>query len=1244
MLRGRELFLFIRAENRASATLRMVSRDVRALTRVRDLDTRAEGLAIRQAQIAARQTENIRKMQDRGFTATGRASRAAQLGETQARLVDRQLRVAQQRAKLERQLGAGRVTALRQTVGQLGLYSEALTVTQRRVARLMVAEQGLNAAMRNNKLVVQQLVGENAALARQSAQLALAQEEIKRRMPLVQMERLAYLAQHVGRLLIFAGAVGTVALGAAANAAANFQRNATLVATQTGDIGTGMETVVRNSKFLQQAFLDIGQDSTSSLDQINDAAYNLFSTIETLGNSQQGLQTGAQMLQLFSDAAVGGLTDVTVVAEGVISVFSAFNDIPPTVENARMVLDRMFSAVRYGRTNFEQFAESLKTTSPAAVAAGQSFNQMAADIAFLTRPLGIEKARVGYARLLETLTRGPMVEGLQGMGVQIVDPKTNKIKPLLDIITQIADKRPELKESNVLINQFFKSAGNTEGTIQARRAFSILIKNLDDYRRVSQRTAAEQGAMNRAVGVMSDTDAVKFQKALKSLRVLWIELGAAALPIMVQMLQPFQAAVEWFLKLDDSTKQWIGRVLTVGAAITLLLGIVALLVGGLASLIINMKIVRGHFGGFIGRKGAGGAIIAMKSMRTELGATNAKFVIIASAIIALLPFIEELTGSSGRLEGVLKLVSVAMTALTIRWLALLVMRAVAARIAIAGLTTAIGFLATASTAEIAAAGVLGYALSKVIRKIPGWEKGFRESGEAIADLFDVGGEVPAPIMPVAQTRRAVDSMMEQFERLRNQGLSPDATRKAMATMFPDLTEAEFRVWFNHAAKLWRRGQMELAEQIRDPFIVGGQILPEVRPGPRLPDIVGGIFRDPIFIQAAKRVERLRLEAERAPNLKAALVAYTDYHNALDDLTKKSSQAQRDAFEQYLKNQPDTSVLTDTQFVARSNQVEQLRKAAEKAPSLASWKRYHDALNALNEVSTDSQRAAWDDLHQQQISNAKELERIAAQARESAVNDIKSAAANLTSIFQNLKQENENLFGDLFSGPWLDSEFGQTAEQWGIDPGIKDLTKDLQMQVKDFNDYSAAIEALRRRGAPAELINELRALGPDALDKIQVLTKAAPGQFDQFVNVWKTKQAAINKATTIDFDRQLAQWYRYGRGIAQQIIFGLRSENVALDEAFRKYLYAKFPDYIAEAVANAKKEAGGDTTKTTTGVATRTPRPVVKTEIHAPTEITVTGVSGEDFADTSRRAVNTWKSAARRREATKWAIPEGPSEK
>jgi TP901 family phage tail tape measure protein len=86
-------------------------------------------------------------------------------------------------------------------------------------------------------------------------------------------------------------------------------------------------------------------------------------------------------LQVASQAAIGGVTDVETAVDGITTVLNAFG---LEASSAEAVSDSLFTAVKGGKTTFEELSGSLFNVGPAAAAAGVSFEEVNAAIAALT--------------------------------------------------------------------------------------------------------------------------------------------------------------------------------------------------------------------------------------------------------------------------------------------------------------------------------------------------------------------------------------------------------------------------------------------------------------------------------------------------------------------------------------------------------------------------------------------------------------------------------------------------------------------------------------------------------------------------------------------------------------------------------------------------------------------------------------------------------------------------------------------
>ena len=78
---------------------------------------------------------------------------------------------------------------------------------------------------------------------------------------------------------------------------------------------------------------------------------------------------------------MGGVTDLSTAVDGITSVVNAYGS---DVVSATEASDLMFTAVKNGKTNFEQLSKSLFNVVPVASALGVSFEDVTAGISSMT--------------------------------------------------------------------------------------------------------------------------------------------------------------------------------------------------------------------------------------------------------------------------------------------------------------------------------------------------------------------------------------------------------------------------------------------------------------------------------------------------------------------------------------------------------------------------------------------------------------------------------------------------------------------------------------------------------------------------------------------------------------------------------------------------------------------------------------------------------------------------------------------
>jgi TP901 family phage tail tape measure protein len=128
-----------------------------------------------------------------------------------------------------------------------------------------------------------------------------------------------------------------------------------------------------------------------------------------------------------------------------------------------------------------------------------------------------------------------------------------------------------------------------------------------------------------------------------------------------------------------------------------------------------------------------------------------------------------------------------------------------------------------------------------------------------------------------------------------------------------------------------------------------------------------------------------------------------------------------------------------------------------------------------------------------------------------------AQQRLIDAIKQRKDELQSVMGQLFSGDWLQGTEVQTKIDWGQKLGFADLQKDLESQVNKFARWRADLTSLAAK-VPPDLAKELENLGPDAVDKLDILNNATGDQLAQYVATWQSGQnqiAAVANQTTVD---------------------------------------------------------------------------------------------------------------------------------
>jgi TP901 family phage tail tape measure protein len=239
-----------------------------------------------------------------------------------------------------------------------------------------------------------------------------------------------------------------------------------------------------------------------------------------------------EFLEVAQKAAKGGVTDLTVSVNGISSVMNAYGS---DVLSATQASDLMFTAVRMGKTTFEEMSASLFQVTPTAAALGVKFGDVTAALASMT-------AQGVPTSVATTQLRGLFVElSKEGTKTSDVFSKISG-KSFKEFIAGGGNTQQALAmlekyagTTNVGINDLFGSveAGGAALALTGKGT-ETFTKNLAAMAESGGATDAAFEQMNTGLGPVID----KF-KAFAS--VALIDIGAKIAPIILEVAGSIKA-------------------------------------------------------------------------------------------------------------------------------------------------------------------------------------------------------------------------------------------------------------------------------------------------------------------------------------------------------------------------------------------------------------------------------------------------------------------------------------------------------------------------------------------------------------------------------------------------------------------------------------------------------------------------------------------------------------------------------
>lgn len=280
---------------------------------------------------------------------------------------------------------------------------------------------------------------------------------------------------------------------------------------------------------------------------------------ETLPALYQSLSAGVprdnvfEFMETAHQAAMGGVTDLETAVDGISSVINAYGT---DVLGATEASDLMFTAVRLGKTDFEQLSSSLFQVVPIAAAMGVGFADITAGLATITAQgvptsVATTQLRSLFVELGDTGTEvGKIFEEVAGQSFGDFIEEGGTTADAMRMLEQAAD------EAGIPLNQMF-------GSIEAgQAALALTGANMETFASNTEAMADSAGATEAAYKQMSDgiqnsinLFRARFQNAM-------ISTGRVIAPFVKPLIDVFGVLFSIFesgVSQGETMSDWLGH-------------------------------------------------------------------------------------------------------------------------------------------------------------------------------------------------------------------------------------------------------------------------------------------------------------------------------------------------------------------------------------------------------------------------------------------------------------------------------------------------------------------------------------------------------------------------------------------------------------------------------------------------------------------------------------------------------------
>ena len=349
------------------------------------------------------------------------------------------------------------------------------------------------------------------------------------------------------------------------------------------------------------------------------------------GGLYQALSAGVprdnvfEFMRVATQASIAGVTDAETAVDGLTTIINAFG---LQSDDAQRVADSMFTAVKGGKTTFDELSSAMFQVAPIAASAGLEFEEILGAVAALTSqgtPTSVAMTQI-RATLSELSKEGTKVsdtfKDAAGVGFRDFIAQGGTMQDALEILSDVAgpavsgafadlnDDASDLaktfeQRAGSSFKDFIAEGGSVAdalsmvedvtgpvsatladlfGSVEAGGAALALTGTASE--KFTSEMEAQEKATGAAGAAFAEIDKARsFDRVKVQLDNLAVSAGEILIPAITDLIKIVSPWIEAFGNLDDRTKKIIIGALAVAAAVGPILIVVGKVIGIFGTLI-----------------------------------------------------------------------------------------------------------------------------------------------------------------------------------------------------------------------------------------------------------------------------------------------------------------------------------------------------------------------------------------------------------------------------------------------------------------------------------------------------------------------------------------------------------------------------------------------------------------------------------------------------------------------------------